>query len=229
MSTKKKSTAKVVIIVVVVIILCFVGGVYLLWKKAQNLASQMSLPTSAEVTRGDISKTVDGSGSLTVADKIEIKVPSELTVSEKLVEAGDSVSRGDVIATIDKTSVVSTIVSLQSDLDSVKESLKNATKDKLTSFQIEELQARQANIEARLTLMMIYYENPFVVATEDGIIYSDGSSSSSSDSSSSMLDGIDISSYIPTGADEVKDIAEGDVKAVDDDGEEWCSVYASIC
>ena len=219
MSAKKKSTAKVVIIVVVVVILCLVGGVYLLWKKAQNLASQMNLPTSVEVTTGDISKTVDGSGSLTVADKIEIKVPSELSVSEKLVEAGDSVSRGDILATIDKTSVVSTIVSLQSDLDSVKESLKNASKDKLTSFQIEELQARQANIEARLTLMMIYYENPFVVATEDGIIYTDGSSSSSPDSSSGLLDGIDISSYIPTGADDIKDIAEGDVKAVADDGE----------
>lgn len=220
MGTKKKSKAKVVIIIVAVVILCIVGGVYLLWKQAQNLASQMTMPISVEVSRGDISKTVDGSGSLTVADTVEIKVPSELTVSEKLVEAGDSVSRGDIIATIDKNSVVSTIVSLQSDLDSVKESLKNASKDKLTSFQIEELQARQANIEARLALMMIYYETPIVVATEDGIIYSDGQSTPSTDSASSLIDGIDISSYLAADDEEIKDLSEGPVKALDDDDDE---------
>ena len=216
-SQKKKGSVVKVLIIVGIIVAVLAGGVYLLWKNAQNLAKKMTLPAEAVVERGDISRTVDGTGNITVADKIEIKVPSELTISEKLVEEGDPVKRGDVLATIDKSSVVSTIVSLQSELDSVKESLKNASKDKLTTFQIEELQTRQANIEARITLMMIYYQNPFVLADTDGIVYSQGSSSSSAESITSGISMDDIASYLSADVDDKDDAV---VKAEEgDEGE----------
>ena len=211
---KKSSAAKIVIIVIVIVVLIGAGGLFLLSKYFQNIAKNMTLPASAVVERGSISRSVDGSGALTVADKVEIKVPSEITVSEKLVSEGDIVHRGDVIATIDKSSVTSNIVSLQSDLDSVKQQLKDAKKNKLTEYQIEELQTKQANIETRLALMMLYYENPVVIATEDGIVYGKSEEQSSSlDESGIDLSGIDVSQYLS--ADNIEDAVmdAGPVKA----------------
>ena len=75
--------------------------------------------------------------------------------------------------------------------------------------------------------MMIYYENPIVVATEDGIIYSEGSSSSTQAASGSLLDNIDISDYIPTNSEEIKDLSSGNVKAVDGEEDPLTSVDIS--
>ena len=222
MSTKKKSKAGWVILIVALVIAFVAGGVFLLWKRTQNILSNMSLPSEATVTRGDISRTVDGAGNLTVADTIDVKVPSELSLGDLQVEAGDTIKTGDVIATVDKSSITSAIVSMQSELDQVKESLKNKTKDKLTSYQIEELEMRQSTLEARIELMLLYYKNPVIIAMQDGLVYSVGGSSPSTQNQmpdlASLADQYDVAGLMS--ADMDPDMEQVPVKAIDgDDGE----------
>ena len=172
MSGRKKKKTLRVLIIVGVILAVIIGGVVFLAGRFRDIARQMMMPSRAVVTVGSISKKVDGAGNITVADSIELKIPSEITIGEKLAKAGDTVRKGDIVATVNKDSVTSAIVKLQNELDQVKQSLKNKKKDKLTDFQIEELETRKTSLENRIDLMMVYYNNPVVVAPEDGIVYS---------------------------------------------------------
>ena len=216
---KKKFSAGKIILIIVLIVGAIAGGLFLLAKRAQNLAKQLTMPKEVVVERADLSQSVDGTGNLTVDDSVEIKYPSEIKIIETLVEQGADVNKGDIIATVDKSSVTSSIVKLQKELDDVKTQLKNKKKNKLTSYQIEELETRKTELETRLKLMQLYYENPFIVAPESGFVYSIGSSSSDNQSSSSSinLDNIDISSYLSS--NDVADYSAVPVKAADGEGE----------
>ncbi len=190
MSDRRKNKTLRVLIIVGVILAVIIGGVVLLARKFRDIARQMMMPSQAVVTVGSISKKVDGAGNITVADSIELKIPSEITIGEKLAKAGDTVHKGDIVATVNKDSVTSAIVKLQNELDQVKQSLKNKKKDKLTDFQIEELETRKTSLESRIELMMVYYNNPVVVAPEDGIVYSN-----EEQAGGSLADKVNIGDY----------------------------------
>ena len=217
---KKKHSAVKIVLIIVLIVGAVTGGLFLLAKRAQNIAKQLTMPHEAEVTRADLSQSVDGTGNLTIDDSIEIKYPSEIKISETLIEQGDDVNKGDIIATVDKSSVTSSIVKLQKELDDVKEQLKNKKKNKLTSYQIEELETRKTELETRLQLMQLYYENPFIIAPESGFVYSMGSSDSQTPSNQISLDNIDISSYLSNTSSDVNDTGSVPVKAADGEEDE---------
>ena len=229
---KKKLSAVKITLIVFACVGVVAGGMFLLAKRAQNIAKQFTMPQEAEVTRADLSQSVDGTGNLTIDDSIEIKYPSEIKISETLIEQGDDVNKGDIIATVDKSSVTSSIVKLQKELDDVKEQLKNKKKNKLTSYQIEELETRKTELETRLQLMQLYYENPFIIAPESGFVYSMGSSDNQSSSNQISLDNIDISSYLSNTSSDVNDTGSVPVKAADGEGDEGikglCSVLSKL-
>ncbi|MCD8119974.1 MAG: HlyD family efflux transporter periplasmic adaptor subunit [Lachnospiraceae bacterium] len=71
------------------------------------------------VQTGTIDTTLSGSGTLTAQDKVEQTVPSAVTVEEYYVENGDTVEEGDLIATVNLTSVQLAIRELQEELDAL--------------------------------------------------------------------------------------------------------------
>lgn len=192
----KKKKTPVIITVIVVIALLIAGGLALLKKQMENIASTMAKPAEVTVEKGSIESTISGFGTIGVAENVEIKIPSEIKVSEVVFRVGDQIHEGDVIAILDTASITSAIIDVQNELDDIEEELKATD---LTEYETEELENRQEELENRKTLLLAYYENPNLAAGFDGIVTDvpviDQSSSSSS------LDGIDLSSILPVSAD----------------------------
>ena len=192
----KKKKTPVIITVIVVIALLIAGGLALLKKQMENIASAMAKPEEVTVEKGSIESTIYGFGTIGVAENVEIKIPSEIKVSEVVFRVGDQIHEGDIIAILDTASITSAIIDVQNELDDIEEELKATD---LTEYEKEELENRQEELENRKTLLLAYYENPNLAAGFDGIVTDvpviDQSSSSSS------LDGIDLSSILPISAD----------------------------
>ena len=58
-------------------------------------------PSYDEVTKGDISQSVSGSGNLGSADTFDVEAASYLVIDEVTVSEGDTIAAGDAIATLD--------------------------------------------------------------------------------------------------------------------------------
>ena len=185
-----------IIIVIVVIALIIAGGLALLKKQMSNIANAMARPAEVTVEKGDIESTINGFGNIGVAENVEIKIPSEIHVSEVEFQAGDQIHQGDIIAVLDTASITSAIIDVQDELDDIEEELKASD---LTEYEKEELETRQADLEDRKTLLLAYYENPYLAAGFDGIVTEVPALDQSS--SSSSLDGLDLSSILPVSAD----------------------------
>lgn len=66
---------------------------------------------------GNISDTIIGTGNLELDEAQAVTIPSGLTVSEVYVESGDQVSAGTVLASVDKSSVLSAVKIVQEEID----------------------------------------------------------------------------------------------------------------
>ena len=66
---------------------------------------------------GNISDTIIGTGNLELDEAQAVTIPSGLTVSEVYVENGDQVSAGTVLASVDKSSVLSAVKTVQEEID----------------------------------------------------------------------------------------------------------------
>ena len=88
---------------------------------------EASLSTrTVTVERGTIETTVVGSGNLSSENVLDIKLPSSVTVESVLVDAGDTVSEGDVLATLNAASLQSAISEVQDTLSALDAELEDA-------------------------------------------------------------------------------------------------------
>ncbi|MCR5528666.1 MAG: hypothetical protein K6F49_05570 [Saccharofermentans sp.] len=185
---KKKSKWPFIIIGGVVI--AIIGGMAYLNNQMEKVAAQMALPASAQVEAADIFSTVSGGGYIAVDESMDIKIPADLVIDEYLVEVGDMVEAGEVIANIDPTSITSSIVSAQSELDSINKALED-TSD-MTTYEVEEYNTRKDFLNAKIEILTAYYMNPVIVATESGVISAVGNGSSDQSAGMSIDDYADI-------------------------------------
>ncbi len=89
-------------------------------KKASAATKQASAQVvSAEVTKGTISNTITGSGTLARDDAESVTVPAGVTIDEVLVSSGDKVTEGQTLATVTQASVASAIADIQESIDSI--------------------------------------------------------------------------------------------------------------
>lgn len=82
---------------------------------------------------GSISTTVSGTGILEDMDLEELSVPSGVTIDEIQVSQNDTVVSGDIIATVDMSSVLSAMSQVQTELDAFDEQLSEAEDDAVES------------------------------------------------------------------------------------------------
>ena len=98
---------------------------------------------TATAQRGSMSITVVGTGNLEYDDAEDIKVPTGIIVDEVLVESGDAVKAGDVLATFDPLSIRQEIESVKSSIESLDRRIQYA-KD------APETKTVKANVEGRV-------------------------------------------------------------------------------
>lgn len=127
---KKKRRRKIlrtVLIVILLVAVILVGVVIYLQKQVrERFASTTAEVSSYAATRGTISTTVSGSGTLTQVDLESVTVPSGVEITEVLVKNQDEVSAGDVLATVDMASVMSAMSDIQAQIDDLDEEIGDA-------------------------------------------------------------------------------------------------------
>ena len=131
---RRRRVIRTVIIVVLLLGLGLTGAVYYLRRRVQKSLVSNDDVSSAKAQRGSVSTTVSGSGTLENVDEEEIKIPGGVVIDEVLVKANDKVKAGDVIAELDKSSVLSAMESIQSDLETLDKSIYDARGDEVKNY-----------------------------------------------------------------------------------------------
>lgn len=131
----KKSTIVKIVVSVVIVAGILTGTVIYLRNRVKTefaSKSESSIKT-ATVTSGSISTTVYGKGRLKDDDVETQSVPENVKLTELKVEVGDTVKKGDIIATADLSTVLSAMSETQSSIDSLDKKIKEASDDEISS------------------------------------------------------------------------------------------------
>ena len=128
---KKKGRKKKVIAGVVIVAVLGTAGTAVYSKTQKQLGnhSEVKEAQSAEVTLGNISNTIVGTGNLELDEAQEVTIPSGLTVSDVYVESGDQVLAGTVLASVDKSSVLSAVENVQEEIEELDEKISECQSD----------------------------------------------------------------------------------------------------
>ena len=121
---KRRRKKLMVIIPVAVVCVAGVGTVGYFkvahTKPVQNVTVQAQ---SAEAKKGNLSKTIVGTGNLELAEAEDQDAPSGLEISEVMVESGDEVKEGDVLAVVDESSILEAMEQVQEEISQLDESI----------------------------------------------------------------------------------------------------------
>lgn len=136
MKTKKKSKKKgIIAAVALVLVLALILAAVNLGRRGQEMSAALAAGEirSAEVTSGSISNVVSGAGTLTGAEGQKVTVPEGVELESIAVEAGDRVKAGDLLATADRSSVLSALAEAQEQLDALDDQLEEQEEDTVSS------------------------------------------------------------------------------------------------
>ena len=125
----KRSRKKVISIVVACVIVLGAAGAGVYFWKGGFGSAKASTTTSYSVvslTTGDIEKSITGTGTLAADGTATQNAPIDLTVDEVKATVGQSVKKGDAIATVDTDKLADTIATLRSDLSTLDSSIAQA-------------------------------------------------------------------------------------------------------
>lgn len=126
MTAKQKKKSKIwliAIIVVVLLVALVLAGPMLLGRKANLLVNVKTVAAAS----GTIEKTVSGTGNISTADTTqEITIESGLKIDQVLVESGDKISSGDLLASLDAEVLQKAIWTAQKDLNTLDLQLSQA-------------------------------------------------------------------------------------------------------
>ena len=180
LNTRKKRITKKKIILSIATIAVIGGGTALIFKNHTNKASAETGRTvfDTEVKTGNITNSIESSGTLAEAGEVYVQIPSTLTVDEVLVESGDKVKKGDQLAKLNKASICNALVDVEKQLDDIEDDIDDADSD----YEEEALTYEKEDLETLHDLLLAYYESPVITASADGIIGEVNVSASSSKS-----------------------------------------------
>lgn len=130
----KQQKKRKLITAIIIIAAVLIAGVIMLRSMVTSRFNNSDVEVlSYEATRSTITTTVSGSGMLNGVDLESIVLPNGVEVTEILVRNGRSVAKGDVLATVNMTTVISTLSALQDELDALDEEISDAEGDKVSS------------------------------------------------------------------------------------------------
>lgn len=127
MSRKKKTAVAIVSLAGI----CILGtGVF--WARNKMSKGQPVGNASvqeASAASGHIANTITGTGSLEADDSDTVKIPSGIMIKEVKVESGDAVSKGDVLAVVEETSVLGAMEEVQEQIEETEEDMNECKSD----------------------------------------------------------------------------------------------------
>ncbi len=131
---RKKRTVRVILIVVIVLAVLAAGiGVLQRQVTSQVNAGNAEEVQNATVSKGSIRTVVSGSGNLTDEDVEELTFHGGVEIDETKVEAGDVVTEGQLLATVNMSTVLSAMSDIQGQINDLDEEIGEASGDELDS------------------------------------------------------------------------------------------------
>jgi HlyD family secretion protein len=149
----KKRSWRIPIILAVLALLIF--GVFQGLKVARKGAAAQTQYKIAKVSTGEVKKTVTASGTLKPWSTVDIKSKAGGRVDQLLINEGDLVTAGQIIAKIDPTDTLLAVQQSQADVDSAQStvasnSVQYELQTKQSALAIETARAQFANAKASL-------------------------------------------------------------------------------
>ncbi|HET7208204.1 MAG TPA: efflux RND transporter periplasmic adaptor subunit [Terriglobales bacterium] len=123
---KKKRRKRIIYAsIAVVLLLVIVGGLI----AATSGGTKIDQSKLAKVERGDLAKSVVATGKVTPITKVEIKSKASGIVKKLLVDAGDRVKKGQLLAQLDKDEIEAQVAQSRAALEAAQASLSSAQAD----------------------------------------------------------------------------------------------------
>lgn len=126
---KRKNKWKLAEIVLAVALVVVVVGRLAAGRRGSRSASAETTVQSATAETGSISTTVEGTGTLQQGTAENVTVPVGIKIEEVLVEAGDAVTAGQQLATVNTASVAAQLLEVEENLDDVKDEIADLSDD----------------------------------------------------------------------------------------------------
>jgi HlyD family secretion protein len=118
--------------------LTLAGAFYYTTHTRTTVAAAVSTVT---VTRGTITQTVSGNGTVTANQSVDLAFQTSGVVKDVLVKAGDTVKAGQALALLDDRNLQAAVTTAQANLDSAQAKLQQAQNGNATAQQIAAAQA----------------------------------------------------------------------------------------
>lgn len=197
---KRKKAAQRVVAIVAVVLVCLLAAVLYGRRNVQQSvnAKNSSNVKTVQVTNGSIQAVVSGSGTLTSEDVEDLSVPATVKVEKMHVEQGDKVEEGTLLASVNTSSVLTTLSTIQDSMDSLDKDIRKAESSTVSS-------SIKAGVTGRVKT--IYAEKDDDVAT---VMYEHGA-----------LALLSMDGYLAVDVDAANYAAGDTVTVVDADGKEW--------
>lgn len=153
---KKRRIIRTVAAVVLVIAIALGAGVSILQRRVwEQFAASAAEVLSYAATTGTISTVVSGSGTLSNVDAQTVTMPASVELDELLVEYGDTVTDGQLLATVDMSTVRTAMAELQAQIQALDDQITEAEGDTVSS-------AVRSGVSGRVK--MVYAEADTAVA-----------------------------------------------------------------
>ena len=132
---KKKRIIRTVLIIVILLAVVLVTGTFVLQKRVrEKFNTNRTGVLSHTVAPGSISTVVTGSGTIQNVDTETVAIPTGVELTEILIDYGDVVATGEVIAIVDMGTVHSAISELQTAIEDLDKQLAAAEDDKVSAY-----------------------------------------------------------------------------------------------
>lgn len=177
----KSSKKKKIILICVVAAGLAAGGWFFAVRPRRGMvmAKGAAEAVSTEVESGSISTTVVGTGTLQNDTAGAVKIPEGLTMDEVLVESGDAVQEGDVLAKVNAASILKALSEAQEGLKELDEEINDAKEEEENAYVKTYIAGRVKKIYAKAgksvvsvmekngALLVLSIDEKMAVALED--------------------------------------------------------------
>ena len=158
-------------VVVIPAIIVIAGAIYWVVHSSSSSSSQSgAVQRVVAVTAGNISQTVSTSGTLAPVDTENLNFSTSGQVTAVNVKAGQQVTKGTVLATLDSAALQSQVTSAQASVDSATAKLSNDQTNGGSAAQIQSDQANLAAAQAQLASAQSSLSGATLTAPIDGTV-----------------------------------------------------------
>ena len=198
---KRKNKKKKIIIIAGILAAVFITGTgtwYFISRTGKVRAMVPVEAMSTKVQTGNLSTTVVGTGTLKNDTANAVKIPDGITVDEVMVESGDAVKAGEVLAIVNQASVTKILSQIQDEVAELDEEINDTKGDKESAYIKTYIAGRVKKIYAETG------ENASAVMQEKGsllVLSIDGKMAVSLEGVSDMGAGDDVTVRLSDGSE----------------------------